>query len=245
MQAFIFAAGLGTRLKPLTLTMPKALVPIAGEPLIDMVLNRLKSADIDDFVVNVHHFPEQIIDHLSKRSDLGRVQISDESEMLRDTGGAVRYAQNLLDKSTPFLVHNVDIVSNLDIREFVAQFKSDALAMLLVSERKTQRYLLFDDEMRLCGWTNVATGEVKSSIKDIDVTKYRKLAFAGIHILSHKVLDLMQEYDEKFSIIDFYLNSAAQYPIYGYIQPDLKMVDVGKFDSLEQAELMIKEIEND
>lgn len=245
MQAFIFAAGLGTRLKPLTLTMPKALVPIDGEPLIDKVLNKLHNSGIDDFVVNVHHFPEQIINHLSRRTDIGRIQISDESDFLRETGGAVRYAKNLFETSTPFLIHNVDIISNLNMKTFIESFHSDALAMLLVSKRKTQRYLLFDDNMLLKGWFNESTGEVKSSVKDIDVAKYHKYAFAGIHILSPRAFDLMQGFEDKFSIIDFYLNSAANYPIYGYVQPNLKMVDVGKFDLLSDAELMIKEIEND
>lgn len=243
MQAFIFAAGLGTRLQPLTLTMPKALVPIDGKPLIDMVLSKFIDAGISDFIVNIHHFPEQIKEHLKQRTDI-RIQFSDESDLLRETGGAIRHASNLFDKRQPFVVHNVDIISNLDINKFINAHRIDSVATLLVSKRKTQRYLLFDKDMRLVGWMNESTGEVKPKNRGIDPAKYDKYAFAGAHVVDYKLVELMKNYEEKFSIIDFYLAVAEEYPIYGYVQSDLQMVDVGKFDSLSEAENRVKQILN-
>jgi len=233
MKAFVFAAGMGTRLKPLTDTMPKALVPVVGErisadgePMIDVVMARLRSQGFDRFVVNVHHFAEQIIDHFK---DDEKVEISDERDLLRDTGGAVRHAFNQgIDLGERFLVHNVDIASNVDLQAMVGTAREDALAILLVSERETSRYLLFDDEMRLVGWTNVKTGEVKSPYDDIDVEKCHKRAFAGIHLISDKVEPLMKDWPEVFSIVDFYLSVCKDWKIYGYEQQGLQVKDMGK-----------------
>lgn len=239
MRAFIFAAGIGSRLRPLTDRMPKALVPLAGRPLIDRVVERLKGQGVDSFVVNVHHFADMLCEYIAGRDDADMFAISDESDMLRDTGGAVKHAAELL-KGESFLIHNVDIVSNFDLRRMLESVRPGALATLLVSERVTQRYLLFDADMRLVGWMNEKTGEVKSPHRGLDVESCRKSAFAGIHYLSPEVLDLMSEYGERFSIIDFYLEYAAKYEIYGYIQPDLKLTDVGKPESLAVAERMIE-----
>lgn len=241
LTAFIFAAGLGTRLKPLTDTMPKALVPVAGRPLIDHVIEALKSQGTDRFVVNVHHFAGLIRCHIAERSDAAQFLISDETDLLRETGGAIRHAATLLG-DRHFLVHNVDIISNFDLQLMARNIRPEALATLLVSERVTHRYLLFDDEMRLVGWTNMATGEVKSPYPGLDPDKCRKLAFAGIHILSSAVHELMRPYPERFSIIDFYLDQCAHHPIYGYVQPGLRMIDVGKLDSLDEADKLIAEI---
>ena len=249
MKAMIFAAGLGTRLKPLTDTMPKALVPICGQPLLYHVITKLVQAGYDQIVVNVHHFPDQIIDYL-KAHDFGvRIDISDERDFLRETGGGIRYAKNLLldfgDETTipcevnmPFLVHNVDIVSNLDLRWFREQHRPGSMATLVVSERKTQRYFLFDEDNRLRGWTNLATGEVRSPYRDIDPEKCRKLAFSGIHLISPEIFDAFErlQMGERFSIVDFYLKACAEYPIYGVVPPDFTMVDVGKKETLSEAE---------
>ena len=336
MKAMIFAAGLGTRLKPLTDTMPKALVPVCGQPLLYHVITKLVKAGYDHIVVNVHHFPDQIIDYL-KAHDFGvRIDVSDERDFLRETGGGIRYAHPLLtDFSTPpsaplemteadsfaplgmtkecpsvplemtedgssvslgrteadsfaslgmtecaacrpdgiplssrldggplsfrqsgasgeifrrepFLVHNVDIVSNLDLRWFREQHREGALATLVVSERKTQRYFLFDEDNRLRGWTNLATGEVRSPYQDIDPEKCRKLAFSGIHLISPEIFDAFERLGmgDRFSIVDFYLKACAEYPIYGVVPPDFTMVDVGKFATLPEAESICADILN-
>ena len=236
--AFIFAAGLGTRLKPLTDSKPKALVTVDDKALIDIVIDNLSAQGVGNFVVNVHHFAGQIVDALKNRNN---VAFSDETDLLRDTGGAVKHARNLL-KSNYFLVHNVDIISNFSLDFLLRNMHQNAMATLLVSERNTSRYLLFNDDMRLVGWTNISTGEVKSPFGNINVDQCRKLAFSGIHLLNPCVHNLMENYPEKFSIIDFYLNNAAKYEIYGLIQPNLKLVDVGKVDSLAKAADYLNEI---
>ena len=240
MQAMVFAAGLGTRLKPLTDTMPKALVPVCGKPLLYHVLCRLRDAGYDDIVVNIHHFAGQIKDYL-EANDFGvRIRVSDESDLLRETGGGILFARRFLERNDgePFLVHNVDIVSNLDLAWFREQWRPGALATLLVSERSTQRYLLFDDDMRLVGWTNIATGEVRSPYSDLDPEKYHKFAFAGIHNISPSVFGVFDSRGcpERFPIMDFYLQVCDSHPIYGAVAPGLTLVDVGKIETLAEAE---------
>ena len=243
--AMIFAAGLGTRLRPLTDTMPKALVPVAGAPLLAHVIRRLKRAGYDRLVVNVHHFPEQIRQYLSVHDFGVHIDISDESGLLLETGGAVRHARPLLEGADRFLVHNVDIISDLDLAWFERQWRPEALATLLVSERKTSRYLLFDDDLRLVGWTNVSTGEVRSPYPSLDVSACRRLAFAGIHGMSSKILDVMEDFPERFPIMDFYLQVCDRHPIYAALPEQLRLVDVGKFDSLAEAERLAIEILQD
>jgi NDP-sugar pyrophosphorylase family protein len=246
MKAMIFAAGLGTRLKPITDTLPKALVPVCGEPLLKHVLDKLHDAGIDDFVVNVHHFAEKIISYLQELDEPAlRIAVSDESDRLLETGGGILHARDLLLAGEPaggrFLVHNVDILSDLDIRGFLDAWRPEALATLLVSDRVTQRYLLFDDDMRLVGWTNVATGEVRSPYPGLDPSDCHKLAFSGIHQLSNGVFDVMESegMGERFPIMDFYLRVCDRYPIYGIKPASLELVDVGKLDTLAMAEEFI------
>ena len=135
-------------------------------------------------------------------------------------------------------MHNVDIISNLDLKWLREQHREDAVATVVVSERETQRYLLFDEDGRLKGWTNVKTGEVRSPYPDIDPSKLRKLAFAGIHLMSPAIFDAFDKlgFGDRFSIMDFYIQACAAYPIYAAVPPAFKMVDVGKFDSLPEAE---------
>ena len=241
-KALIFAAGLGTRLKPLTDRMPKALVPVGGKPLLHHVIDRLAAAGYDDIVVNVHHFAGMIKEYISSVCIPGvRISISDESDMLRDTGGGILYAEPLLGEGR-FLVHNVDIISDLDLGWLDSSVREDALATLAVSDRPTSRYLLFDDRMRLVGWTNVSTGQIRSPYPHPDVRSCRKYAFSGIHILSHEVFGLFRRkhYEGKFSIMDFYLDVAAEYPIYGAVPESLDLIDVGKPESLALAEERIR-----
>ena len=164
MVGMIFAAGLGTRLKPLTDTMPKALVPLAGKPLLQWQVEKLRDAGITDIIVNVHHFPDQIIDAIRQNNGWGcNITVSDERDLLLDTGGGLRKVkgERLKVKGEPILACNVDILSNIDIKALVRAYEQKGESQLVVSDRPTQRYLCFDANNRLCGWTNIATGEVK------------------------------------------------------------------------------------
>ena len=246
MKAMIFAAGLGTRLKPLTDTMPKALVPVCGQPLLYHVICKLRDAGYNELVVNVHHFADQIRKYLSENDFGVKISISDESAELLETGGGIRHARSLLLPSDgPFLVHNVDIISNADFAWFREQTPPDALATLLVSKRRSKRYLLFDDNMRLVGWENVETGEYKSAywnfFRPEDCHRY---AFAGIHNLSPAIFDAFDalEAPDRFPILEFYLRACAEYPIYGVKDPQLTLVDVGKFDTLPEAEALCHQL---
>lgn len=226
----IFAAGLGTRLKPLTDTMPKALVRVGGEPLLWHVVMKLKAAGYERLVVNVHHFAQQIVDYLRENDNFGLdIHISDETEQLLETGGGIKKALPLFDPTEPILIHNVDILSNLDLK----QLPTDA-PLLVVSQRKTKRYLQFDDTMRLVGWKNVETGEVKGR-------EGTALAFSGIHIFHPSLAPLLADWPDRFPIMDFYLAECANHRIMGYEAKDLRLLDVGKLDSLEQAEQFIND----
>src|SRR5574344_400363 len=236
MQAMIFAAGLGTRLKPLTDSTPKALVRVGGETLLQRVIGKLKDAGAEKIVVNVHHFAQQIIDFIKENNNFYTdISISDESEKLLDTGGGLKKAAGLFDKDTPILIHNVDILSNVDLNEFYNANRAND-ATLLVSSRKTSRYLLFDNSNRLVGWTNVDTGEVKSPYADLNPSEYRMYAFSGIHIFSPKLFPLMDSFPDKFGIIDFYLSVCDKVDIYAVIKENLRLIDVGKLDTLAKAE---------
>ena len=241
MKAMIFAAGLGTRLKPLTDTLPKALVPLAGKTLLQWQIEKLKSAGITDIVVNVHHFPDMIINYLKENNNFEcNIQVSDEREMLLETGGGLRKAQEAIrlfsdeGKNEGILICNVDILSNIDIPTLLNAYNPTEMGIVVVSERKTQRYLLFNEENRLCGWTNISTGEVKGE----EAT--RRLAFSGMQVLSPRIFDYMNEIVEqkgdKFSLIDLYLNIAQKEILRAYIPENYHMMDVGKIDQLSEAE---------
>ena len=260
----IFAAGLGTRLKPLTDTLPKALVPVCEKPLIEHVARKLQASGIDEAVVNIHYFADKVeewvktqpwIATTKEEKSEGKmlIEISDERNQLLETGGAVLHARRYLQGCGRFLIHNVDILSNCDINHFASQVREDSLASLLVSERKTTRFLLFNPEdMRLVGWMNTDTGDHHVTSPDIIPTECRALAFSGIHILSDKVLELMEEYvkeknlptDEmngtRFPIMSFYMWAAAKHPIYGVVADNLEFIDVGKLDALKPAEEFVK-----
>ena len=244
MNAFIFAAGLGTRLKPLTDTMPKALVPVGGKPLLAHVIEKLKAAGCKKIVINIHHFGDMIIDYVKSQNNFGvEILFSDERQMLLETGGAIKHAVDLLGDE-PFLIHNVDILSNVDLKALIAAHsEADSAATLLVSKRNSTRALLFSPEGNLTAWTNKTTGEVKTPYENIkiaslagSVTGLEEFAFSGIHIFSPRLFKYFGAYPEKFSIIDFYLNTCKDEKIKAYTQEGLKLLDVGKLDSLERAE---------
>ena len=259
MNAMIFAAGLGTRLKPITDTMPKAMVPLGGRPLIQILLERLKAAGAKEIVVNVHHFAQQIIDFVRSNNGFGLdIRFSDETDMLLETGGGLKAAMPLFSTQEPVLVHNVDIISNADLAAFYRKAKTTTL---LVSQRDTQRYLVFDDSNLLIGWVNLATRQVKSpyerlrrlaamatdaeSLRRSIEADYHLYAFSGIHVFYPSLLPYMYGWQGKFSIIDFYLSVCDKEPIRCFHMPNLKLIDVGKLDTLAQAEALLSLADKD
>ena len=245
MKAMIFAAGLGTRLKPLTDHMPKALVPVAGRPMLEHVILKLKEAGFTELVINIHHFGEQIIDFLKANQNFGlTIHISDERDRLLDTGGGIKKAATFFTGTEPFLVHNVDILSNADLKE-VYDFhrKSQNLATLLVSPRKTSRYLLFDTDNRLQGWIHKDTLQTKPEGFVYEPGQYREYAFSGIHVISPELFHYMdgEAWKGKFPIMDFYLHTCRQLQLGGCIKEDLQLIDIGKPDTLARAEEFLKD----
>ena len=242
MQTMIFAAGLGTRLKPLTDTMPKALVPVAGKPLLWHVMDKIKRAGFERVVINVHHFADQITDYLKDIDNMGMdVRISDETEMLLETGGGIKHASAHFDVASPVLIHNVDILSNVNLHDFYSS-NADADAVLLVSNRKTKRYLLFDDDMRLVGWTNIETGERRSPydwVHTIELSRLNMYAFSGIHLFSPCLFKLMDQWPDRFGVMDFYLDVCDKVNIRGKLKDDLRLMDVGKIDTLSEADAFV------
>ena len=236
MRAMLFAAGKGTRLRPITDQIPKALVPVAGKPLLAIVIERLRNAGVREIVINIHHFGEQILDYLSNNDFGVNISVSDERESLLDTGGGLKKAVPLFSSSDePILLHNVDILSNADIASFYEKSSKQA-ATFLVSSRKTSRYLLFDENNCLRAWQNVTTGEMRSPYANIDLGRLRPYAFSGIHCFSPCLFPFMESFAERFSLIDFYLQVCDKVDIKCEVQPDLRMLDVGKIDTLQIAE---------
>ena len=238
----IFAAGLGTRLKPLTDHMPKALVPVAGKPMLEHVIGKLKSAGFDEIVINVHHFAHQIIDFLKAKDNFGiQIWISDESEELLDTGGGIKKAAPYFDE--PFLVHNADILSNIDLKAmYNYHLTSSNDATLLVSPRKTVRYLLFDEGNRLQGWVNKDTLQTKPEGFVYRPEMQKEYAFGGIHVISPTLFKYMGDgWTGKFSIMDFYQRTCHEAQLGGYVKEDLQLIDIGKLDTLAKAEDFIRQ----
>lgn len=232
-KAMVLAAGLGTRLRPLTDNKPKALVEAGGKTLLEHTLLKLKEAGFGFIVVNVHHFAWQITEFLRTNDNFGlHVEISDESGMLLDTGGAIKKACPLFEGS-PFLIHNVDIMSNADLAAlYDEQSTRNAAALLLVSKRESSRKLLFAGDGRLCGWRNETTGETKLPWGNKTPGLTQDFAFSGIHVFSPSLYGRMAKYPDKFSIIDFYLDACKEETVYASIHDKLKLLDVGKPDTL-------------
>jgi NDP-sugar pyrophosphorylase family protein len=236
MKAMIFAAGLGTRLRPLTDHLPKALVRVGGKPLLQWNIEKLITAGISEIVINIHHFPDQIRDFLLSSNYFGiTIHLSDESDEILDTGGGLKKAAPLLTGDEPILIHNVDILSNLDLNLLLAYHLSQqALATMVVRERKTDRHLLFDPLMRLTGWINLKTGELKEPVPGINLYS-RMLAFSGIQIIDPRFLQQMNG-SGRFSLIDTYLQMAPEHRIIGYEDTSSLWMDVGKPEQLAEAE---------
>ncbi|MCQ2225292.1 MAG: nucleotidyltransferase family protein [Paludibacteraceae bacterium] len=244
MKAMIFAAGLGTRLKPITDTIPKALVPVGGKTLLEHVITKLANQGFDEMIVNVHHHADKIIDFLKENKNFGlHIEISDERDLLLDTGGGIRKAAHFFNDGEPFLIHNVDILSDADLAELYQIHKESGNdATLLVKERETSRYLYFDETKHLKGWMNTKTGEIKSPFADFEPERENKFAFSGIHVLSPTIFEFMKDYPAKFPIMDFYIENAALAHIGYHLNNNLRMIDVGKLDSLKEAEEHFKEL---
>lgn len=240
MRAMIFAAGLGTRLRPLTDHMPKALVPVAGVPMLQRVILRLKESGFNDLVINIHHFGEQILDFLKANQNFGvRIRISDERGELLDTGGGIRKARPLLDGDEPFLVHNVDILSDIDLAAFYRlHLEHPCDATLLTNHRQTSRYLLVDAEGRLRGWVNKSTGEVLPAGATYVEGNYTELAFGCIHVLSPSIFRYMEDerWHGKFSIIPFYIDICHRADVRCHAIDSEGWFDIGKPETLAKAE---------
>lgn len=233
----VFAAGLGTRLRPITNDIPKALVPVGGTTMLERVIRKIRAAGIDEIVVNTHHFADKVEAFLSGNPEIGKgVSISREDGEALETGGGIRNARKMLEGSGSFLMHNVDILSDIDLKKFTASCESGSLATLAVQETEADRYFLFDDDLRLVGWTNVRTGEVKSPYPGLDPSNCRRLSFCGVHILSDEVFPLMEGWPDRFGIVDFYLSVAATRTIRGIIQKDIHLLDIGTPEKLAEAE---------
>lgn len=230
----ILAAGLGTRLKPFTDKHPKALVEINGKTILQRNIEYLAGYGIKEVIINVHHFANQIIQHINKNDGFGsKIIISDETNEVLETGGGIKKASWFFEKDEePFVVLNVDILTDMNLNEMIHHHqKLNPIATLAVSERTTSRYFLFDGNNQLCGWENVKTGEQKISRKS---EKYIQKAFSGIHIISPGIFPLIR-FTGKFSMVDVYLELSKTQIITSFDHSNSKFIDVGKPESVSAA----------
>jgi NDP-sugar pyrophosphorylase family protein len=235
-KAFILAAGYGKRLQPYTDNIPKALVEVQGIPMLEIVIKRLIKYGFSEIIINLHHFGEQIKEFVKSKNYFGiNILFSEEKELL-DTGGAIKNAAELINNS-PVLLHNVDILSDIDLAKFKQTFEhKKADVLLAVKARKSSRYLLFDDNDKLMGWKNTQSGKTILK-KGISSGQLHPLAFSGIHILGQKALQLINSYPSgKFSITTFYLEKMEDLDIYSYPHNDNFVIDLGKIDNLQMAQ---------
>jgi len=228
MEAMIFAAGKGTRLKPITNSKPKALIEVAGKPLLEIVIRRLIKYGFTKIIINVHHFAEQIINFVEAHNSFGiTILFSDEKAQLLDTGGGLKKAKDLFSDKQPILLHNVDILTNLNLKELMdCHLQNNAIATLAVQKRDTSRYLIFDKYDSLIGWENQNTGE-KRMQKNTPIEEWKYLAFSGIHIVNPQIFDYLKD-GEVFSIIETYLQIAASQTIKAFRHDESLWYDVGK-----------------
>ncbi|MEA1987283.1 MAG: nucleotidyltransferase family protein [Candidatus Marinimicrobia bacterium] len=239
MKAMILSAGLGTRLKPLTNNIPKALVKINGITLLENAIKTVSNFGFDDIIINVHHFSEKVKTFIKENKFSAKITISDESEKLLNTGGGVKKASRFFDNE-PFLLYNVDIISDINLNKMMKQHKkSKALATLAIRKRESSRYLLFEENNLLCGWKNNKSG--KKIIKG-NAEKLEEMAFSGIHIINPRIFKLMPK-DDKFSIIKLYLDLIEKNKIIGFNHSDSLWMDAGKIEDLELAEKRVRRSE--
>lgn len=239
MKAMILAAGLGTRLKPFTDKHPKALAVVNNKTVLQRNVEYLASFGIKDVIINLHHFADQVIDFVEKNEGFGSdISFSDETYQLLETGGGIKKASWFFESDVePFVVMNVDILTDLDLNKMILQHQQmNPLATLAVSSRPTSRYFLFNELDELCGWRNVKTGEEKIARK---AEKYFEKAFSGIHIISPRIFPLMKM-EGKFSMVDVYLELCNSNTITCFDHTDCKLIDVGKPEFILKAEEMFR-----
>lgn len=237
MKALIFAAGKGTRLKPFTDHHPKAMAKVNGIPLLERNIKYLQSFGINDFVINVHHFGQQIVDFLKENNNFNaKIEISDEHAELLETGGGLVFARRFLDFGEDFLIMNADILTDMNITEFVNYHqKNKDFATLAVSDRNSSRKLLFNEDMILRGWMNVQSGEQRLA----EFNKgFKALAFSGIHCINPEIFNKIKR-TGKFSIMEEYLDLMLTEKIHGY-EHNARLVDVGRPESVLEAEQIFK-----
>jgi NDP-sugar pyrophosphorylase family protein len=237
MKAFIFAAGLGTRLAPFTNTKPKALVEVAGKPMLKILIEKLINVGVDHIIINVHHFADLIIKYLNENNFGIRIDISDERDFLLNTGGGLLNIQKFIDKNENFIVHNVDIYSEIDLNEFfITHLKNNSVCTLAVSHRNSSNYLLFDDDLNLCGWKSYKTN---SSI--ISRQNYSdEQAFSGIYAFNYEIFNLFKTQEKSFPIIPELLRISEHYDIKAYNHDKHFIIDLGKPEAILQLESYLK-----
>lgn len=238
----ILCAGLGTRLRPWTLEHPKALVPVAGMPMLERVIRKLEADGFDRIVINVHHFAEQIREFIPSVNFSGRIDISDETDALLETGGAILHAAPLLfsEDSAPVLIYNVDIISNADTANLMAEHeKLQSDSTLLVSNRDSSRKLLWDDNMHLRGWHNILSGEILP--EGVSCKELQALAFSGIYVVSSSLIETMQRahMPDRFPIVPFLIDNINNIDIYGVRDDSLSILDIGKPGTLDLANALL------
>lgn len=240
MKAFLLAAGLGTRLKPFTNSHPKALAKVNGQSLLERNIRFLKKSGIQDIVINVHHFAEQIIQAIQNNDGFGcKILISDETTTLLETGGGLKHAAPLLKGSDPILMMNVDILCDFDLKKMLEyHLRHKALATLAIQKRSSSRVLLFNSDNKLCGWRNNLNGEEKGFLPSVETTP-QPYAFSGIQLLQQDFLRKIKQ-EGKFSIIDTYLDLCSTEKIIGWDHGGDLWLDVGKPESLETAKQIFK-----
>lgn len=235
MKAFLLAAGLGTRLQPITNSIPKVLVKINHKTLLEYAIEKLMENGVSEIIINVHHFSEMVKDFIKTLSyPKLRIEISDETDFLLDTGGGLKKAAWFFDDGQPFIVYNADIFTDLDLKMMLAyHIRHHALVTLAVSDRKTSRYLLFDKDMKLCGWKNEKTGELLQAHSQEQIGV--KLAFSGIHIIQPEFLKLLDK-QGAFPIIPEYVRLSNHHSIFGFNHTNIRWLDLGKPESLKMGE---------
>lgn len=243
MRAMILAAGLGTRLKPLTDSTPKALIRIKDKTLLELQINKLKSEGFDEIIINVHHFAEQITNYIEENNFFNcKIEISDESNLLLDTGGGLKNASHFFLDKKPFLVYNVDILSNISLKRLMDfHLHSNSIATLAVQDRESSRKFLFDENHILGGWTNEKTEE--KIISRNSSTKLRAMSFSGIQIIDPNIFKYFPE-KNVFSLVEFYLTAAKDEKIIGYVHNNDEWIDVGKIKNLSDAENLLADLKN-
>jgi len=241
MRAMIFAAGLGTRLKPFTNNKPKALVKVNDVPVIELIIKKMIGFGIDEIIINVHHFADQVIAFIKEKNFFNiRIEVSDERDKLLDTGGGLKKAAWFFDDKKPFLVHNVDVLTNIDLNKmYQYHIQNGGIATLAVQKRQTTRPLLVDDNNILCGWANKPKNIekiIRHSHSDL-----QPKGFSCIHIIDNYFLELIKkEKDEVFSIMTPYLRLAGEKDIFTYDHTDDWWIDIGTKEKLEEADKYLK-----